>query len=224
MTKTSELTKKASEKSTPRKDSNDLTKAQALKLEEGFLKDLTSAEQSLISAAIKLDSFVKGRGWTPLGFPTMTEWRIKKVPAAEFYNLRSVNKLIEAGVSPETVKQMRLTNMTEMTRKLPQSAWLDEAWQQDAIKLPVDTFEKKANQFAEESGQHIEEVQRRGFIGSLSLVETWDTAMKVAEIIDSAKSMESRVEAVLAEYLNSNSAVEGKSKLARYTEIMNSEL
>jgi hypothetical protein len=196
-----------------------LTKPQAKNLRDEMIEDLRAAGDRLVRAAVKLDAFVKGKGWIPLGYKTMTEWREQEISSSEFYNLRYVNKLLVAGVPPEMVSNMKLTNIDVMVRELPQSAWLREEWQRKAIDMPVADFCAHVRAEAKEVGTVVEEMHRRGFIGPASLIKNWDLAMRVAESIDGANSMESRIDAIIANYLNSESGVAGKSKLQRYEEI-----
>ncbi len=197
-----------------------LTRAEAQKLRDGIVEDFKAAEGRLVEAAIKLDKFVRGEGWVPLGYDTMTDWREKEMNFTQFYTLRHVLRLLEAGVSTDKIQRMSLTNIDTMVRQLPEARWKESAWQKAAADMPVTDFKAKAVAAAEEAGTVQEEIQRRGFPGPKSLVEKWDLALKVAETVDGARRIDERVDAIVSAYLNGQGGRPGKSRLQQYEELV----
>ena len=195
-----------------------LDKAGAVALRDALLEDLHAAEHSLVAAALKLGKFRAGKGWLALGYETMTAWREREMNFSEFYKLAHVAWLLDAGVPAEAVEKMKLSNVDAMVRQLPEKLWLDPEWQLAAQELPVADFAARAEAEGEKIGTAIEAMQSRGFRAPLSLCERWDTALKVAEAVDGAVRMEQRVEAIVACYLDSDSAQPGKSRLQRFHE------
>lgn len=220
------MTKKKMKKSAKQAKKAEIVKAaqvtmsrpEAQKIQAGIIEDLRSADQSLVSAALKLGRLVEGQGWRALGYKNMTDWREKEVPFSDFYNLRNVQRLLSAGVSAERIERMRLTNINTMVRQLPESKWKEESWQTAAEKLPVEKFAAQARETSEKIGMHVEELARRGFSLSASLAEKFDKALKVAEAIEGATTMEMRVEAIVANYLTSPSPMPWMNKLQYYEE------
>lgn len=196
-----------------------LTKAEAQKLESGMREDFQAAEDRLVAAAIKLDKFVRGEGWKALGFAYLGEWRDARMNYTEFYQLRRVQKLLEAGVPEEKVEQMKLTNIEVMATQLTPAQWNKPEWQKAAIDLPVKDFEEKARTAAHEQGTEVEQVFRRGFVASQSAVEQWDESLRVAEAVDGATRMDNKLDAVCGTYLNSASKQPGKTRRQRYEEL-----
>lgn len=195
------------------------TKDEALRLQEGIKQLLRVTGASLVEAAIQLDAFKKRRGWEALGYQSMTAWRTVELQASEFYTLRDVTKLLDAGVPSEIVNKMPVTNIQVLTRKLPPSAWKNKQWQQKAIDLPVATFERAATEASADIGMHVEEMQRRGFVLPVSLAEVWDDTLRAIEVLEGVRKMEQKIEMLLSEYLNGPSAMPGRSRLQRYQEI-----
>lgn len=193
-----------------------MSKPEAQKTQAGIIEDLKSADKSLVAAALKLGKFVTGKGWVALGYQNMTDWREKEIPFSDFYNLRNVQRLLAAGVPAERIERMPLTNINTMARQLPESELKKESWIQAAAELPVDSFAKQVKKRSEEIGMHVEDEVRRGFVVSKSLGDNWDKALKVAEAIEGATTIERRVEALVANYLTSPSPEAGKNKLQYY--------
>lgn len=189
-----------------------LSKSEAAKLRDGILEDIRSVEGRMIAAAIKLDKFVRGQGWTPLGYDSLSAWRDAEIETREFYNLRNVGRLLEAGIEPEAVEKMRLTNINTMVRSLPEKAWVQPEWKAAATELPVGAFEEKARKEAQKAGTEWEYSVRRGFALPKSLADKWDMALRVAEAVDGAARMDERIEAIVSCYLDSPSEMPGKSK------------
>jgi hypothetical protein len=210
---------KASKVKMPKEDI--MPVAQARQLRDGIIQDFKSAEGSLVAAAIKLDAFTRGVGWKALGYETMTEWRETEIKSTEFFRLRNVNRLLEAGVPVASVEKMKLTNIDVLVRQLPEKEWKKADWQKAAAELPVADFEKRATAEAEDFGTIQEQIERRGFAGPTSLIEQWDLALKVAEAVEGAQKLEARIETIVACYLNSDSQTEGRTKLQRYHELSN---
>ena len=194
-----------------------LTKTQALELEKGIVGDFQSAEKSVVAASLKYEKFVNGKGWVALGFPGQTEWREARIPFAEFYNARAAMKLLKAGVPPEQVEKMKLTNINTMTRSLPQSSWLDPKIQTLA-EGPIAEFAAVAGKESESIGMHVEREDVRGFKGSASLIKNWDLCISIAKLVDGCNTQEKQIEALVACYLNGNSGTPGMSRIQLYQE------
>lgn len=190
-----------------------MTLREAEKTQAEIISDLKSADKSLVAAALKLDKFVRGKGWIVLGYRNMNDWREKEIPFSDFYNLRNVQYLLSEGVPAETIEKMPLTNINVMARQLPPSKWKDESWQKAAIELPIAKFSEQAHAAGEKIGMHVEDEVRRGFVVSKSLGDNWDKALKVADAIEGANTIERRIEALVANYLTSPSPEPGKNKL-----------
>jgi len=199
-----------------------LSRAEAEKLQAKIVDDFRNWESSAILAAVDLDQFVRGKGWIALGYERMTDWREKEIPEADFYYLRNVLKLLSEGVPTEKIERMRITNVNTMARALPPAEWKKPVWQEAAATLPTKEFTVKAHKVSDDLGQHVEILERRGFQVAKSIAENWDLALRIAEALDGAESMERRIEAIVSNYLNSPSEAPGKNKLQAY-EAMNSE-
>jgi len=133
-----------------------------------------------------------------------------------------VLKLLSEGVPTEKIERMRITNVNTMARALPPAEWKKPVWQEAAATLPTKEFTVKAHKVSDDLGQHVEILERRGFRVAKSIAENWDLALRIAEALDGAESMERRIEAIVSNYLNSPSEAPGKNKLQAY-EAMNSE-
>lgn len=193
-----------------------LCQKEAQQLQDKIVSGIHEFESSAIRLAIDLDKFIRGRGWVALGYGRMTDWREKEIPEAEFYYLRNVRRLLADGVPAEKIKAMKITNINTMARALPPEQWKNPEWQEAAAKMPTDKFFKKAHRSSDEIGWHVEVLERRGFQVSKSIAENWDVALRIAEAIDGANSMEHRVEAIVSNYLNSPSEIAFKNKLQAY--------
>jgi hypothetical protein len=195
-----------------------MSKSDAQKTQAEIISDLKSADHCLVSAALKLDKFVRGKGWVALGYKNMNDWREKEIDFADFYNLRNVQYLLAEGVPAEAIEKMPLTNINTMARQLPPSKWVEKSWQKAAIELPVARFTEQAQAAGEKIGMHVEVEVRRGFSVSKSIADNWDLALKVAELIEGANTMDARIDALAANYLTSPSPEAGKNKLQYYEE------
>lgn len=203
-------------------DAGQLSHKEAEALQGQIKEGFKLWERNVISTAAAVDKFRRGRGWIALGYQNMTEWREKEIGYADFYYLRNVQKLLEEGVPAEAVEKMRVTNINTMARTLPPKEWKKPEWQEAAAKMATDKFSEKAHGASDEMGQHVELQVARGFHVAKSVADNWDLALKVAEMIDGAESMERRIEAIVSNYLNSPSESAGKNKLQAY-EAMDSE-
>lgn len=199
-----------------------LSRKQAQELQEKIIASFQSWESAAIRMAIDLDKFVRGKGWVALGYQNMTDWREKEIPEADFYYLRNVQKLLAEGVPPEKVEAMRITNVNTMARALPAAEWKKTEWQEAAAKMPIREFTVKAHKVSDDLGQHVEALERRGFQAPKSITDNWDLALRIAEALDRADTMERRIEAIVSNYLNSPSEMAGKNKLQAY-EALNAE-
>lgn len=196
-----------------------LSKEEASVLRDGILDDFGDAGRSIISAAIKLRQFRMGKGWLALGYPTETEWREAEIPWQEFQNARAAIKMLDVGVEPEILERMKISNVHSMVKHLPEKKWLDPNIQAAAISETVANFDVQVRAKAETLGTLAEDWHARGWHGPASVVENWDLALKVAELVDGAKALDKRVDAIIATYLNSQSARPGLSRLQLYFEI-----
>lgn len=214
--------KKKAEKKTGKKTvmiiKGDLSRKSAEALQSAIFADFDSADKNLIAGARKLHAFILGNGWRALGYESMTAWRIQEVDARKFYGLKNVMKLLEAGVPPERVERMKLTNIDTLVRSLPPKDWKDEKILTLA-EGPVQIFSEVAEKKSAEEGMHVESLERRGFSLPKSLIDNWDLALKVAELVDGCQSLDRRVEAIIGIYLNSQSREEGLSRLQLYQSI-----
>lgn len=192
-----------------------LSKADAQKLQDSMIAHFEAADQNLIAAALDLAQFKGGEGWLALGYDSMTLWREEEMRFSEFYNLTNVMKLLDAGVAPERIEKLKLTNINKLVRKLPESKWTDEKTLELA-EGPIGVFKAKVDEQSEKIGMHVEALERRGFQVSKSVADSWDLALKVAEMVDGCGPMEKRVEAIVANYLNAESETPGRSRLQLY--------
>lgn len=196
-----------------------LSKAEATKLQDGMTADLKAAEGRMVAAAIKLQQFRDGKGWQARGYTSETKWRIAEWNFTDFWNLRNVSRLLDAGVPAAAVEKMSITNQQAMTRYLPERCWTDKAWQQDAIEMPIADFESKAMGKANDAGLHPEALIRRGFAIPASLAEQWDLCLRVCETVDAAGPIDRRIDAIVSAYLNAPSAEPELSKLQLFYRI-----
>ena len=204
-----------------------LSESEAQKLEDGIVADFGAAENALVQAAIKLERFIRGRGWQALGFETLGEWKKDRVKHCQFYQLRRVQAVFEKYLSdgiPESeavriIGQMKLTNIETMATQLPPSEWTKSEWQKAAIEMPVADFERKAVAASEEAGMHVEEVFRRGFMLPRTLAEMWDQSLRVAEIVDGCEHIDAKVEAICGAYLHGAGKQPGTTRLQRYYQL-----
>jgi hypothetical protein len=192
-----------------------LSETEAAKLQKTIIAHFNSADQNLIAAAVGLKEFKEGKGWEALGYSTMSEWREKEMQFGKFYSLTNVMKLLDAGVSQERIEKMPLTNVDTLTRKLPESKWTDDSILTLA-EGPIKEFDKVASKKSEEIGMHVEDLERRGFKVSKSVADNWDLALRIAETVDGCTVFEKRIEAIVSNYINAESEIEGKSKLQVY--------
>lgn len=200
-----------------------LSVAEAKALEEGMKADLLASERSIIAFAKKLDKFVRGEGWKVLAdkegkpYKGLTEWREAEMPFSEYYNARAVMKLLRAGVSADQVDKMQLTNINTMVRQLPPSQWKEEKILA-AAEGPIASFGRQATKLSNEIGMNVEEQLSRSISGPKSLIDNWDLSLRIAGTIDGCKDFESKIEAIVSTYLNSNSEIPGKTRLQLYQE------
>jgi hypothetical protein len=192
-----------------------LTKPQASALSEGMKADLSTAEDRIIAFAVKLKQFIGGKGWLALGYDGLTEYREAELSFSEFYNARAAIKLLDAGVSPDDVRKMKLSNMQTLVRQLPEAEWNDSKTI-DLAQGPIAKFTEFAEKKSQEMGLAIERREPRGFNVPKSVADNWDLALRVAQFVDGCESLEQRIEAIVANYLNSESEVAGKSRLELY--------
>lgn len=194
-----------------------LTKPQASALSEGMKADLSTAEDRIIAFALKLKQFIAGKGWSALGYSGLTEYREAELGFSEFYNATRVIKLLDAGVEPDDVREMRLTNIEKLVKYLPPSAWKD-AKTIELAQGPIAPFARFVEEKSETMGMAVESDESRGFRVSRSVADKWDEALRVAKLIDGCETMEKMIETIVANYLNSESEVAGKSRLQVYLE------
>jgi hypothetical protein len=199
----------------PAAPAGDLTRPEASALSEAMKMDLASAEGNIIAFAIKLKRFIAGKGWLSLGYAGLTEYREAELSFSEFYNARAAVKLLDAGVSPDDVRRMKLSNMQTLVRQLPEAEWKD-AKVIDLAQGPIATFTQFAEKKSQEMGLAIERREPRWFRVPKSVAENWDLALNVAQYVDGCETFEQRIEAIVASYLNSESEIPGKSRLELY--------
>lgn len=201
-----------------------LCKADAVKLNSEIKSGFKSYMRERAKTAEKLNEFIVGKGWLALGYQNMTDWREKEIGEGEFYYLRNMLKLLSEGVPPSVAERIPITNINTMARTLTPKEWKDEKWQKAAAEMKTDEFQEKAQKSSDEEGRHVEILDHRGFSASRSIIKNWDLALRIAETLDGADTMERRVEAIVSNYLNSPSEKEGKNKLQAYEELIADEV